>query len=149
MLPTPIEHVFTLQNEPYRLVEWDRGGERRIRAEYAIAIAPAPATMETMDGASLYVEAVARECLKEAPEVFWETLPAAAAHNGAPRRVPSFEHVPRALWEDFRREVDQFLGKIFPALPATPESESAAGPGESVAVAAVAPVSPMLRGRAE
>ena len=61
MLPTPIEHRFLIDGDPYLLVEWTRGGERRIRAEYAMAIAAAPGVIDTLDGANLYAEAVARE----------------------------------------------------------------------------------------
>src|SRR5215831_6598672 len=149
MLPSPIEHVFAIDGDHYRLVEWDRGGERRLRADYAMAIAAAPQVLEALDGADLYAEAVARECLKEAPDVFWEPLPAAASQNGTPRRVITLEHIPRALWGQFRGEVDAFLGKIFPSLPATPEPLPAPGPDDARAVAAPQTVSPGLRGRAE
>jgi hypothetical protein len=149
MLPSPIEHRFVIEGEAYRLVEWTRGGERRLRAEYAIALAPAMAALDAIDGANLYAEAVARECLKEAPEVFWESRPATAGINGTPTRVVTLEHVPRALWERFRAEVDVFIGKIFPALSPEPPAAPPAGPGEPVAVAAPETVSPVLRGRAE
>lgn len=149
MLPPPIEHRFTIEGEPYLLVEWDRGGERRIRSEYAIAIAPAPQVMESLDGASLYSEAVARECLKEAPEYFWTTRTPAATLNGTPTRVVSLEHVPRVIWEQFRQEVDTFLGKIFPTIPETIAPAPQGRPEQSLAVATPQNVSAGLRGRAE
>jgi len=149
MLPPPIEHRFVLDGEPYLLREWDRGGERRLRADYAMAIAAAPTVLESIDGANLYAEAVARECLKEAPDLFWETLPPAAGSNGTPRRVVTLEHVPRALWEQFRQGVDQFLGKIFPPLSTELGPAPAPDPGPALGVAPLETVSPMLRGRAE
>lgn len=149
MLPSPIEHRFQIDHEPYCLVEWDRGGERKIRMEYAMAIAAAPSVIEAMDGINLYAEAVARVCLREAPDIFWETRPAVAGANGTPTSVVTFDHVPRALWEAFRKEVDAFLALIFPALPAEPESASARRPDESPVLAAAQAVSPVLRGRAE
>lgn len=149
MLPPPIEHVFAIDGHPYRLVEWTRGGERRIRLEYAMAIAAAPGVIDGMDGQSLYAEAVARECLVEAPDLFWQTQAPGASQNGTPRRVVTLEQVPRALWALFLVEVEAFLGKIFPSAPQDAVSSAPAGPGEPVAVATLEAVSPMLRGRAE
>jgi hypothetical protein len=149
MLPAPIEHTFALEGERYRLVEWDRGGERRIKVDYALAISPAPSVLESIDGANLYVEAVARECLREAPDLFWEMRPAAASQNGTPSRVVTLEKIPRQLWEQFRKEVDAFIALIFPAAPPSLEPASPASAGESLAVAAAQALSPVLRGRAE
>jgi hypothetical protein len=149
MLPPPITHTWTMEGERYTLVEWTRGGEKRLRAEYAIAIAAAPAAIEAVDGQDLYLEAVARECLKEAPDLFWETRPAQAQTNGTPLRVVTFEQVPRALWALFVVEVNAFLGKIFPAAAA--ESQSVPGPGPAAAdpVAALEAVPALPRGRAQ
>jgi hypothetical protein len=149
LLPKPIEHRFTLDGEAYLLVEWTRGGERRFKTDYALAISQAPGVIEAMDGANLYAEAVARECLKEAPDLFWEPSSANATQNGATARRVTLEAVPRALWEAFRKEVDVFLGLIFPATPADAEAASGAGPDQSVAVAPAEAVSPVFRGRAE
>ena len=149
MLPAPIEHTFVLEHERYRLVEWTRGGERRLRTDYAMAIAQSPQVIEALDGADLYAEAVARECLKEAPDIFWEEFPALAGTNGTPRRVVSFERVPRTLWEAFRKEIDAFLGKIFPPLPAEPDCPDDARAADPQSVALVETVPTMLRGRAE
>jgi hypothetical protein len=149
MLPEPIQHTFQIDGERYTLREWTRGGERRIRLEYAMAIAAAPTVIEPLDGASLYTEAVARVCLTEAPEIFWETQPAAASTNGAQVRVVTFEAVPRRLWEAFRKEVDAFLGLIFPPLSEESPGPSAAGADEPPAMALVEGLSPVLRGRAE
>jgi len=149
MLPKPIEYEFIIENERYLLVEWTRGGERRLKSDYALAIAPAPREIEAIDGANLYAEAVARECLREAPAVFWrEALPAGAV-NGTPTRVVTFEQVPRALWERFRGEVDAFLALIFPLVPAEPDRASPARAPDAVELAAPAAVSPGFRGRAE
>jgi hypothetical protein len=149
MLPPPIEHRCTIDHETYVLLEWDRGGERRIKADYAMAIAAAPSVLEAIDGANLYAEAVARECLREAPDVFWELRPAAASQNGTPKRVVTLEHIPRALWELFRKEVDAFLAQIFPALPAAPGAAPDPGPADALSVAAPQTVSAVFRGRAE
>lgn len=180
MLPPPIEHRFRLDGEPYCLVEWTRGGEKRLRADYAAAlVAQAPdlvaslerpevardplraaerlgATarqlsilLEGLDGADLYAEAVARECLTEAPEIFWESRPAPGGSNGASLRVVTLERVPRRLWELFRQEVTAFLALIFPAVSAAPADLSGTGPDESLSVAVAETLSPVLRGRAE
>jgi hypothetical protein len=149
MLPAPIDHTFVLEGERYRLVEWDRGGERRIKTDYAMAIAPAPSVIESIDGANLYAEAVARECLREAPDLFWEQRPPGAMQNGLPVRVVTLDKIPRALWELFRKEVDTFVSRIFPAPPPTVESAPAPGPGESLAVASAEIVPAVFRGRAE
>jgi hypothetical protein len=149
MLPVPIEHAFIIEGERYRLVEWTRGGEKRIRAEYAMTIAAAPAVIDSLDGANLYAEAVARECLKEAPALFWETLPAQGEMNGQPRRVVSCEHVPRKLWEAFRKEIDAFLGLLFPAPPTEAGGGPAPGPAEPTGMAAAEAVPAVFRGRAQ
>jgi len=148
MLPKPVEYRFSLDNASYVLVEWDRGGEKRIRADYAMAIAAAPAVMESIDGADLYAEAVARECLREAPDIFWEIVPPMDARNGSSRRVVNLNHIPRALWQLFREEIDRFLGQIFPPLRATIDAASGASAPESDPVAPAQAVSPLLRGRA-
>lgn len=147
--PLPYEHRFSLDGEPYLLVAPTRGGDRRIRAELAMAIAPAPAMLDSMDGGNLYAEAVARECLKEAPDVFWESRPAPAGSNGTPSRVVTLEHVPLDLWERFRSEVDAFVAHFRPGATAVPVLASEPGEREPDAVAGVETVPPRLRGRAE
>lgn len=149
MLPAPIEHRFIIDGEPYLLVEWTRGGERKIKIDYAISLTPAPTVLESIDGANLYAEAVARECLKEAPAIFWETRPAVAGANGTPSRVVTLDQIPRRLWDQFRTEVDMFLQKLFPPTNADLDVASGASPAEPVSVAAAETVSPVLRGRAE
>lgn len=149
MIPHPLEHRFEIEGERYLLVEWTRGGERRIKTEYALAIAAAPGVIDSIDGQNLYAEAVARECLKEAPPLFWEDLPALAGQNGTPRRQITLEHVPRQLWDLFRVEVDRFLGHLFPPAPTESQGPSDAGPAAPEPVAVAQTVSPMLRGRAE
>jgi hypothetical protein len=149
MLPKPIEHRFVINGEPYLLVEWTRGGERRFKTEYALAISQAPGVIEALDGANLYAEAVARECLKEAPDIFWEPRPANAIQNGTASRSITLESVPRPLWEAFRKEVDMFLGQIFPATPAELAPAPAPGADQPMAVAHTETVPAVLRGRAE
>jgi hypothetical protein len=149
MLPAPIEHHFVIDGEPYRLVEWTRGGERRLRAEYAMAIAAAPTVIDIVDGQSLYAEAVVRECLKEAPAIFWETLPAQEGSNGQPRRVISCERIPRALWEAFRKEVDAFLALLFPPQPTDLPAGDGPGQGDTARLEVAEAVSPVIRGRAQ
>jgi hypothetical protein len=149
MLPAPIEHRFVIDGEPYVLVEWDRGQERRIRLDYAMAIAAAPTVIEPLDGNNLYAEAIARECLKEAPAIFWDLRPPAPGTNGTPVRVVSLEHVPRGLWEEFRKELDAFLARIFPAVSPEPGPATPAGPDEPPAMALAQTVPAVLRGRAE
>jgi hypothetical protein len=150
MLPQPIDYTFDIDGQHYRLVDWDRGGERRIRADYALAISAVPTVLETIDGASLYAEAVARECLREAPDVFWDPVPVTEARsNGTPRRVVNVDRVPRALWQAFREEVDRFLGQLFPSVqpavaPVPPEREADPAP-----VAPLETVPAVFRGRAE
>lgn len=138
-----------IDGEKYCLVEWTRGGERRLRAEYAMAIAAAPGVIDSVDGKSLYAEAVARECLKEAPAIFWEELPAQAGQNGQPRRVVNVERVPRRLWEAFIEEVTAFLALLFPAPVTILEPGPGPGPRDAAALAPAETVSPVLRGRAE
>ena len=147
--PPPYEHRFRLDDEPYLLVGWSRAADRRIRADYAMGIAAAPAVLDVLDGADLYAECVARECLKEAPEFFWEMRPAAAGTNGQPTRVFTVEHVPLDLWERFRKEVDAFVGHFRPAPASVTPLAPDAGASEPDAVAVAEAVPPRLRGRAE
>ena len=149
LVPEPLEHRFSIEGESFLLVEWDRGGEKRIKVDYAMNLTPAPTVLESIDGGNLYAEAVARECLKEAPALFWETRPALANQNGTPARVVTLEHVPRLLWDRFRQEVDAFLAKLFPAVSVDAQPASAAGPGDADAVAPAETLSAGMRGRAE
>lgn len=149
MFPARREHRFTLDGEPYCLVGWTRGADRRIRAEYAVGIAAAPAVLDAVDGADLYAEAVARECLTEAPEIFWETRPAAAGQNGMPSRVATFDNVPLALWDAFRKEVETFVALFRPAPAADVALVADAGEAgpDAVAVAQTVPARPVGRAR--
>ncbi|PWT77616.1 MAG: hypothetical protein C5B60_02380 [Chloroflexi bacterium] len=149
MLRAPIDYTFTIEGQRYRLVEWDRGGERRFRAEYALAIASAPDVLGGIDGQDLYTEAVARECLREAPDLFWTQRPPAAGSNGTLTRVPTFEHIPHALWEVFRQEVNTFLTQVFPPLPTTDPPAPPGGSADAVPVADAQAVPAVFRGRAE
>jgi hypothetical protein len=147
--PVPYEHRFRLDDDDYLLVGWSRAADRRIRADYALGIAAAPAVLDTIDGADLYAECVARECLKEAPECFWETRPPLASDNGTPRRVFSVEQVPLDLWERFRTEVNAFVAHFRPVSAPTTVVAPAASAGEPDALAVAETVPPRLRGRAE
>src|ERR1051325_7281221 len=148
MIPPPIEHRFTIDGEHYCLVEWTRGSERRLRQDYALALSLAPGVIDAIDGADLYAEAVSRECLKEAPALWWEDQPA-APQNGKPRKVMTFDRVPRALWEVYRKELDAFLGKLFPVLPAPSENAPPAVPADAPRVAPAQDLPPVFSGRAE
>jgi hypothetical protein len=148
-MQAPIEHRFTLEGDAYCLKEWTRGQERRMRAGYALAISAGPQTLEEIDGIDLWAEAVARECLTEAPPLWWETLPAVAGDNGTPRRLITTEQIPRALWEAFRGEVNRFLEAIFPAPAALAASPAGPGPDLQGVVESPETVPAVFRGRAE
>jgi hypothetical protein len=148
MLPVPLEHRFTINGDTYLLMEYTRGGERRLRQEYSMAIALAPGVIEAMDGADLYAEALARECLKEAPAIWWEEQPAQAGRNGTPARVITCEHIPRAVWVEFRREADYFLGLLFPPLPAAVEDTHVERQGAPDVVETPEAIPAVFRGRA-
>jgi hypothetical protein len=149
MLPPPLEHRFTLEGETYCLTGWTRGGERRIHAQYALALGPQPATLEAIDGGSLYDEAVAAECLREAPDYWWTQAPPAAGSNGLPQRVFNCDRIPAGLWRDFREEVAKFLAKIFQRPTPDVRADAPAGAGDPPAMAAPEALAPGLRGRAE
>jgi hypothetical protein len=148
--PHPYEHRFTLDGEPYRLVGWTRGGDRRINADYALALSTVPGlVLDAVDGGNLYAEAVSRECLTEAPDLFWESKPPAPGTNGTVTRVATFDQVPIQLWERFRTEVNAFVAQFRPVPGAVPGVAPDPGTAEPDAVAALDAVPPRLSGRAE
>jgi hypothetical protein len=152
MFPAPIEHTFTIDGELYRLVEYTRGGEQRIHQTFAASLVVAgipEATMRSVDGSNLYVEAVARECLKEAPDYFWEERVSAAGQNGRPQRHLTFEQVRLPVWTELCREVNTFLEQIFRLAAPEALAPLPARPPDADAVAAPhhAPTRPY--GRAE
>lgn len=149
MLPPPIVHRFTLEGESYCLSGWTRGAERRIHAQYALALGPAASTLDAIDGGNLYDEAVAAECLTEAPDYWWDTVPPAPGSNGTPRRVITCDRIPPALWRAFRAEVAQFLRLLFPGPAADAAPGAPAGAADPVPVASTEVVATGLRGRAE
>lgn len=168
MLPPEIDHHFTIDGEAYWLHEWSRAGLHRMRASWALDIAgnipalPGGSTLtplewsqhlsnviQAIDGADLWIEAVARECLKEAPPQWWDTLPGPAQSNGTVRRVVTFERISPPLWEAFSAEVNVFLTKQFRQPGTNPGAASQAGAAEPERLAPAQAVSPMLRGRAE
>jgi hypothetical protein len=151
----PIEHAFTIQGDSYVLTECGRGGQERYRREFALAIAAAPDILDRLDGINLYAQAVARQCLRQAPEAFWrmDVTPAArktAAAEGELWRLVSFEAAPLDVWEQFRKEVDAFIARLPQPLPETPEPAPSAMPTEPVGVALVEDVpAAVFRGRAQ
>jgi hypothetical protein len=148
MLPPPITRRFVLEGHPYCLVEWTRGGWRRIRTEQALAYAVVPGILEALDGANLFAEAVARECLKEAPALWWDEQPA-GMQNGTPRRVITFERIPHALWDAFYQEVDAFVAEVFRRPAAPSDAAPPAVPAEPTHLAPAETVPAVFRGRAE
>lgn len=149
MIPAPIEHRFTLEGESYLLREYQRAGQRRIRAEYAQALAVAPQVLDAIDGLSLWAEAIARECLVEAPDLWWTDVPAHAQQNGQPKRVITTDRIPQQLWNAFVKEVNSFEELMFPPDPAVVPAAVADSPRESHDVAPPQTVPAPLRGRAE
>lgn len=145
--PPPYEHHFTIDGERYTLVGWSLEGDNRIHLDYAMAIAPVPGVLDAIYGAHLYAQAVVRECLKEAPALFWETAPVPAGTNGAPARVVTLRHVSMALWDQLRPEVDAFVAQFRPA--AAPLIGLAPDPGQTephaVAVAETVPAPHRVR----
>lgn len=148
MFPEPITHRFTIAGEPYCLVEYDTAGEDRIRAYYSAGIASAPDVMDALYGVDLYAKAVARECLKEAPAIFWKEQRPAASQNGEAVKVISFEGVHRLQWAALRKEVDSFLESLQKTVPDAPASTIPAVPAEPPHVELVETVPALLQGRA-
>lgn len=147
----PLEHRFVIDGDPYCLVEYTtRGGERRIQEAFALRLAKAPSVIDALDGANLYAEAVAQECLKQAPESCWRlrTTDDVPNHWDA-RRVVSLDQYPLEHWAAFRREVDAFLASLPRLLPATPPSDPGALPADAPVVADPHEVPAVFRGRAE
>ena len=149
MVPKPLDYRFRIDDDTYLLVQPTRGGDRRIRQQFALAIAAAPAVIDSMDGENLMVEAIAQECLKEAPPYFWQELPATASSNGQPRQVVNCDGVPLAVWELFRTEVLAFRAQCFPGYAAESPPVDAAGAEPAAGVATVETLPAILRGRAE
>jgi hypothetical protein len=151
----PIEHVFTIQGDSYVLTECGRGGQERYRREFALAIAAAPDILDRLDGINLFAQAVARQCLRQAPEAFWraDVTPAArkvALAEGTLWQLVSFEETPLDVWEEFRKHVDTFLVRLPQPLPDVPEPAPAPVPAEPVGVAAPEDVpTAVFRGRAQ
>jgi hypothetical protein len=151
----PIEHAFTIQGDAYVLTECGRGGQERYKREFGLAIAAAPDILDRLDGVNLFAQAVARQCLRQAPEAFWRTdsTPAArktAAAEGELWRLVSFEAVPLDVWEQFRKEVDALVARLPQPLPDVPEPSPAPVSTEPVGVAAPEDVpAAVFRGRAQ
>ena len=156
MIPEPRSHRFVIDANHYTLREYTRAGERRINQRYALALSlngTTPGLMQTLDGDNLYIEAVAMECLTEAPDFWWEYMPAPpatpATPNGSRQRTVTFEQVPPLIWKAFCKEAEAFLASLFPVAPTTLERPSDARPEESDRLAAAQTVSPGFLGRAE
>jgi hypothetical protein len=151
MLPQPLRHRFTIDGELYCLEEYTRGGERRIQQQYAMSLSltgTTPAVMQTLDGDNLYLEAVARECLREAPAIFWEDLSSTGAQNGATMRGVTFEQVPHSLWVRFAKEVEAFLASLFQRTRQDLAPVDTGRPAESTRLADAQNLSPVFTGAA-
>ena len=154
MLPKPLEYAFVIEDEPYLLVECSRGGQERYRREFALAIAAAPAVLDSVDGVNLLAQAVARQCLRLAPEVFWKdhisvALRHAAATNGHLWESVYFEAVPLRIWEQFRKEVDAFMALLPQPLSADAPAPTEPRHHDENAMEPPEIVPAMLRGRAQ
>jgi len=171
-MPTPIEHRYTINGEPYLLREATMfEGIQRIQHYYALALTLQPGllhpdtgqpllynealwgsyrqALETTYGNALYAKAVTQECLVEAPDLWWASQPVQPGMNGTTRRVITFKDVSVALWQQHFREVTTFLEAIFRAQEATPEPASAPGQREPDVVAGDETLPAVFRGRAE
>jgi hypothetical protein len=128
MLTVPT-HTFG-PNKEYTVKRFTVAGERKIMRAYAKALADAgqelSGILETVDGGTLYMQAVLTECLLEAPEHWWQDT----TQGG---RAVTFEVYP----EEFAyvaREVNAWLNSF--RLPDPPRDLDAGDhPTEPVAVA--------------
>lgn len=155
MLPAPHTHQFHVNGEPYTLRVPGRAGDRRIQQQYALALSQqgiTPTLLHALDGDNLYVEAVATECLVEAPEYWWKTPPAPTPKGASPNgveKIVSFEHVPLDIWQQFRQEVETFLA-TFPGVVTTAVGETPSGrPEDADPVARPQNIPAVFRGVAE
>jgi hypothetical protein len=176
MLPTPLEHSYTLDGERYTLREAVMfEGQSRIQQYYALALALMPGALhpetglpiatqeplwsaaataysralENISGATCYAKAVTQECLVEAPDLWWVPQPVTPGMNGTVRRVVTFKNVTAALWTQHFREVNTFLEAIFRGQAETSAPVAPGGAAEPDAVAPAQALTPVLRGRAE
>lgn len=154
MLPDIVDHHFTIQGAPYQLLECGRGGQERYRREFALAIAAAPGILDSVDGINLLAQAVARQCLRQAPEVFWKSdvtiaEKKAAQANGHLWELVTFEDVPLTVWEEFRQQVDFFMVRL--PQPRQPDTPAASEPGTADTDPVETPeaVPAVFRGRAQ
>jgi hypothetical protein len=180
MLPARIEHRFQIDAASYCLTEWDRGGDKRIKIDYALSLIaaadsagalPSPVSaqpdfqayaerlssmsrhlsslIEVLDGDNLWVEAIARECLTEAPDIFWDAPAPASGANGMSTKRVKLDTIPRALWHQFRREVLVFRDQIFRQEQAESLAADTGRAADQGGVAPAEAVPPVFRGRAE
>jgi hypothetical protein len=153
MLRAPIEHQFSIDGESYILRESGRGGQERYRREFALALAAAPDILDRIDGVNLYAQAVARQCLRQAPACFWRMdVTSAVRAAAAPDRLwelVSFEQVGLEVWEHFRKEVDAFVAQLPQPLPDESQPAPPGLPTHEDAVAVAEAVPPAFRGHAQ
>lgn len=151
MLPAPLTHTFQVDGETFTLTEYQtRGSEARIQATYAQALNPAPLPIEMYDGNNLWVEAIAKECLSQAPAWCWrDRLAGEAPSRFDPLRVVTLEAFSRFTWPQFRKEVNAFLADLRPSLPADDAPALNGVPTDTPSVDAPQAVPALLRGRAE
>jgi hypothetical protein len=167
----PLEHRYTLEGQPYCLREALFEGQRRIAQRYALSLTLATPTtdpvtgqplaigdaqwaaysrtLEQVDGGNLYAKAVLQECLVEAPDFWWQVVPALPGSNGAATRTLTFAQITPGLWLAQRQEVEAFLQATFRADQPDDAPASGGGPQEPALVAGADPLPPVFRGRAE
>jgi hypothetical protein len=151
MLKPPYTYTFRIDGDTFTLTEYQtRGSEARIQLLYAQALNPAPLPLSMHDGGNLWVEAVAKECLSQAPAWCWrDRFPDEAGSRFDPNRVVTLEEFPRLSWPIFRKEVNAFLADlpqvIQPDHTPTPRSVSR----DADPLDAFETVPALLRGRAE
>jgi hypothetical protein len=145
----PLMHRFTIDGEPFCLVEYNHAEERLIQAKYAQLIAPAP-LLDYLFADDLYAEATAAVCVKEAPAWCWQTVPPGQPVNGTPTRVFDISQSPRTFWPKLRAEIDVFRGLLRDSVPAPRGDVAASEPGSSEPDVLASPqtVSPAFRGHA-
>lgn len=151
MLRTPHTHTFTIEGDTFTLTEYQtRGSEARIQATYAESINSAPLAKEMYDGGNLWVEAVAKECLSQAPAWCWrDRMQGEVPSRFDPLRLITLEAFPRRTWPLFRKEVNAFLADLPQPLQPDDVPDPASLSRESDAVAAPQVVPVILPRRAE
>jgi hypothetical protein len=151
MLKDPMTRTFQIAGELFTLTEYQtRGSEARIQVTFAQALNPAPVALDMYDGSNLWIEAVAKECLSDAPAWCWRQRQGSDAPSRFDaQRVITLEAFDRLTWPLFRKEVNAFLADLpQPLQPDEPPAAVRVPPdADSVATAETLPA--VFRGRAE